>query len=122
MDVFGRKETVLSLVERGGGVRSFHVPNVTAKTLRRIIVQTAHRASHLMTDAARETVRNGQREAFGGGQRQGSAKIRLEGSLSAVFRSSADTDCSHIPMMASFDMPFACATASNVAVPAALRM
>lgn len=53
MDVFGGKQAVLSLVERGGRVRSFHVPRVTAKTLRPIIVKTAHRASHLMTDGAR---------------------------------------------------------------------
>jgi hypothetical protein len=31
MDVFGPKEAVVSLVERGGEVRSFHIPNVTAK-------------------------------------------------------------------------------------------
>lgn len=59
-DMFGRKEAVLSLVERGGRVRSFHVPRVTAKTLRPIIVQTAHRASHLMTDGARMYPRVGK--------------------------------------------------------------
>ena len=52
-DVFGPKEAVVSLVERGGEVRSFHVPNVTAKTLRAVIVKHADRASHLMTDGAR---------------------------------------------------------------------
>ena len=52
-DAFGPKEAVISLVERGGRVRSFHVPRVTARTLRPIIVSTAHRASHLMTDGAR---------------------------------------------------------------------
>lgn len=51
-DHLGGKQAVLSLVERGGRVRSFHVPRVTAKTLRPIIVNTAHRASHLMTDGA----------------------------------------------------------------------
>lgn len=53
MDVFGGKQAVLTLVERGGHARSFHVPRVTSKTLRPIIVQNAHRASHLMTDGAR---------------------------------------------------------------------
>jgi len=53
MDVFGAKEAVLTLVERGGRARSFHVANVTSKTLRTVIVQTADRASHLMTDGAR---------------------------------------------------------------------
>jgi len=45
-----KKEAVFSLVERGGWSRSFHVPNVTAQTLRPIIVSTASRKSHLRTD------------------------------------------------------------------------
>ena len=45
-----KKHAVVALVEREGKVRSFHVANVTAKTLRPIIVQTASRKSHLMTD------------------------------------------------------------------------
>lgn len=49
----GGKEAVVTLVERGGKARSHHVANVTSKTLRPIIVKTAHRASHLMTDGAR---------------------------------------------------------------------
>jgi transposase-like protein len=52
-DHLGGKQAVLALVERGGRVRSFHVPRVTSGTLRPIIVATAHRASHLMTDGAR---------------------------------------------------------------------
>ena len=52
-DVFGPKEAVLTLVERDGHARSFHVANVTAKTLRPIIVTNAARASHLMSDSAR---------------------------------------------------------------------
>ncbi len=52
-DHIGGKQAVVSLVERNGRVRSFHVANVTAKTLRPIIVKTAHRASHLMSDGAR---------------------------------------------------------------------
>src|SRR5215207_1769866 len=45
-----KKEAVFSLVERGGAVRSFHVPNVTATTLRQIIVTVADRKSHFRTD------------------------------------------------------------------------
>lgn len=52
-DHLGGKQAVLTLVERDGRARSFHVPRVTARTLRPIIVQTADRASHLMTDGAR---------------------------------------------------------------------
>jgi transposase-like protein len=45
-----KKEAVFSLVERGGKVRSFHVANVTATTLRPIIVTVASRKSHFRTD------------------------------------------------------------------------
>jgi hypothetical protein len=42
----------VSLVERGGNVRSFHlnVPTVTAAALIPIIVENVHKASYLMTD------------------------------------------------------------------------
>lgn len=59
-DHLGGKQAVLTLVERDGHARSFHVPRVTAKTLRPIIVQTADRASHLMTDGARMYPRVGK--------------------------------------------------------------
>lgn len=45
-----KKHAVVSLVEREGRVASFHVANVTAKTVRPIIVKHASRKSHLMTD------------------------------------------------------------------------
>ena len=44
------KHAVLTLVERDGKSRSFHVANVKAKTLREKIVTTVSRKSHLMTD------------------------------------------------------------------------
>jgi transposase-like protein len=44
------KAPVVALVERDGKVRSFHVPNVSAKTLRPIIVTNVNRASYIMTD------------------------------------------------------------------------
>lgn len=47
-----KKEAVMSLVERDGEVRSFHVANVTAKTLRPVMVKVASRKSYLMTDEA----------------------------------------------------------------------
>lgn len=46
------KEIVLSLVERGGKVRSRHVADVTGKTLREAIVTQVDRTSYLMTDEA----------------------------------------------------------------------
>jgi transposase-like protein len=46
------KEAVLSLVERGGKVRSRHVADVTGATLREAIVTQVDRASYLMTDEA----------------------------------------------------------------------
>jgi transposase-like protein len=44
------KEAVFSLVERGGAVRSHHVPAVDAKTLRPILKAQLDSASYLMTD------------------------------------------------------------------------
>ena len=46
------KSIMLSLVERGGKVRSFHVPNVTAETLKPIIVANIDKATYLMTDGS----------------------------------------------------------------------
>jgi transposase-like protein len=45
-----KKHAVMTLVERDGESRSFHVANVKAKTLREKIVKTVSRKSHLMTD------------------------------------------------------------------------
>jgi transposase-like protein len=45
-----KKEAVMALVERQGKVVSVHVPNVTAKTLRPLIVSIVDRKSHLRTD------------------------------------------------------------------------
>lgn len=47
---FADKQPVVSLVERGGRVRSFHVANVTGETLRSILVTNVDRGSWLMTD------------------------------------------------------------------------
>ncbi len=44
------KKAVLSLVERDGRVASFHIANVTAETVRPLIVTNANRASILMSD------------------------------------------------------------------------
>jgi len=46
------KAAVLSLVERGGKVRSRHVADVTGKTLRDAMVTQIDRASYIMTDEA----------------------------------------------------------------------
>ena len=51
-DALGAKQAVVALVERGGNVRSFHVANVTSKTLRTVIMKNANLGSHLMTDGA----------------------------------------------------------------------
>src|SRR4051794_3648975 len=44
------KEAVFSLVERGGKVRSHHVADVTAATLRPILTAQVHKATFVMTD------------------------------------------------------------------------
>lgn len=56
----GIKSGVVTLVERDGRARSFHVANVTAKTLRPILVTQISRKSHLMTDGAKFYVRPGE--------------------------------------------------------------
>jgi transposase-like protein len=44
------KEKIFSLVERGGQVRSFHVPAVTAKTLLPIMKEQVAEDTHVITD------------------------------------------------------------------------
>ncbi len=45
-----KKHAVFTLVERDGEARSFHVANVTAKTVRPLMVKHASRKFYLMTD------------------------------------------------------------------------
>jgi transposase-like protein len=49
-DIAFQKEAVMALVERGGRVASFHVPNVTAATLKPIIAEALSTDSHFRTD------------------------------------------------------------------------
>jgi hypothetical protein len=44
------KEALMTLIERGGKARSFHVPEVTAVTLKPIIVDAIAKDSHFRTD------------------------------------------------------------------------
>jgi transposase-like protein len=46
------KAPVVSLVERGGKVRSIHVANVTAKNLKEVISDNVEPSAHVMTDEA----------------------------------------------------------------------
>ncbi|MCR4345695.1 MAG: IS1595 family transposase [Sulfuricaulis sp.] len=46
----GDKEKIFALIERGGEVRSFHVPDITSKTLRPIMLQQIEHDTKLMTD------------------------------------------------------------------------
>jgi transposase-like protein len=54
------KKTVFTLVERDGRARSFHVANVTAKTLGPVIRKNASRKSALNTDEAAPYVKLGR--------------------------------------------------------------
>src|ERR1041384_7650812 len=47
-----RKDAIFALVERKGHVRAFHVPDVTAKTLKSAIRANVQRQANLMTDEA----------------------------------------------------------------------
>ena len=69
-DLSKQKRPIVALVERGGEVRAFHVPHVTATNVRDVLVKHADRKSRLHTDesnlypkvgaefAAHETVRH----------------------------------------------------------------
>ncbi len=57
------KMKVFSLVERDGEVRSFHVPNVTAKTLSEVLENQVAQDAHLMTDDAGQYKKVGQQFA-----------------------------------------------------------
>ena len=48
------KAPVVAMVERGGRVRSFHVADVTAKTLKGAIRQNIDRRARIMTDEAKQ--------------------------------------------------------------------
>jgi transposase-like protein len=54
------KKVVLTLIERDGRARSFHVANVTAKKLRPAIMKNVSRKSTLMTDEASHYVKMGR--------------------------------------------------------------
>ena len=54
------KEAVFSLVERKGGVRSFHVPAVNSKTLRPILTAQVAHGTFLMTDEAAPAMKMGR--------------------------------------------------------------
>jgi len=47
------KQVVVSLVERGGRARSFHIANLNASNVRAALVTNVDRASYLMTDESR---------------------------------------------------------------------
>ena len=49
---FGHKNTVLTLVERGGTARSFHVEDATKENIVPIVRANLDRESHVMTDEA----------------------------------------------------------------------
>ena len=60
------KMAVVSLVERDGNTRSFHVANVTGASLRPILVRNASRKSALMTDESRVYPKTGDEFASHG--------------------------------------------------------
>jgi transposase-like protein len=58
-----QKRTVVSLVERGGKVRSFHVQHATKDVVRDILVRNADRSSTLYTDESRLYTMTGEEYA-----------------------------------------------------------
>jgi hypothetical protein len=58
---YAHKEAVLSLVERGGKVRSFHIPDVTADTLKVKLNANVYKSARLMTDDSGHTTSSASR-------------------------------------------------------------
>jgi transposase-like protein len=57
---YGHKNAVLSLVERDGEVRSFHIPSATSKILRTYLEDNITPEAHLITDDAKQYKKIGQ--------------------------------------------------------------
>lgn len=57
---YAHKMKVVSLVERGGQVRSFHVSDVKASTIREVLVNNVAKDAHLRTDEASQYVKVGR--------------------------------------------------------------
>jgi transposase-like protein len=57
------KRSVVSLVERGGSVRSFHVETATKETVREILVTNVRRSTRLHTDESRLYTETGKEYA-----------------------------------------------------------
>jgi hypothetical protein len=55
----GGKRTIVSLLERGASVRSFHVPTADAETVAKIVRENIHAESRLHTDESRLYIRVG---------------------------------------------------------------
>lgn len=53
-EAWSSKQPIMAMVERGGNVRSFHVADVTGKTLKDAIRQNVGRRARIMTDEARQ--------------------------------------------------------------------
>jgi hypothetical protein len=65
-DVLGAKQPFVTLVERDGRARSFHVANVNAKDVRALVVTNIDRASALLTDESPIYTRMGREFAYHG--------------------------------------------------------
>jgi len=57
---YAHKMKVVALVERGGKMRSFHVPNVKASTIKEILDANADKSANLMTDEASQYTKLGR--------------------------------------------------------------
>jgi transposase-like protein len=95
------KEPVVSLVERDGKVRSFHVADVSAKTLRPILKQQIDKASHLRTDesgiywkAGEDFASHENRQSFNRGIR---SRQRAHQHGRKLFLDPQARHCRHVP-------------------------
>ena len=56
----GQKRAIVSLLERGGSVRSFHVPTADAATVAKIVRENVHKEARIHTDESKLYTRVGE--------------------------------------------------------------
>jgi transposase-like protein len=106
-----KKHSVMTLVERDGHSYSFHIANVTAKSLRPLIVKIVSRHSRLMTDegkwyirlgeefASHETVNHAQDEYVRGDVYTNTAECRFSLMKRAVYGTHHSVSDAHLPRL-----------------------
>jgi transposase-like protein len=114
-----KKQKVMTLVDRDGDSYSFHIANVSVKTLRPIIVKVASRQSRIVTDealwyvrlgdefASHHTINHADNEYVRGDVYTNTAECRFSLMKRAVFGTHHSVSEAHLPRyLAEWDFKF----------------